>query len=194
MNNKYKLQEKANIDWNNYLTSDEVKQFLSKDDKVESAENIIYSNNFKLRYKDLHNDLQKKYNNSYTKNELVKSLVDFYEGGHLLTEGIHLVAYVRNPYTNEIQTMEDTDYNTKKQFSQDLKANELTVLSIKDNKDLYVLDHSDYPSLSALQKDLRLYKKWYEEAKEHNPDTTLYKDVIEKLQKIYNEAIKQPLN
>lgn len=78
-----RLVEKASIDWNNYLTKDEVKQFLSKDDKIESAENIIYSKEFKPRYNDLHNDLQKKYNNSWTKRELVHDLAEFYENGHL---------------------------------------------------------------------------------------------------------------
>lgn len=187
MNNKYKLQEKATIDWNNYLTPEEINKIQNSVNKLQMITNIIYSNKFRDRY-------SKFKQSSWTKQELVKDLNNFYNHNHLITEGIHLVAYVRNPYTNEVQTMEDTDYNTKKQFSEDLKANEFTVLSVKDNKDLYVLDHSDYTSLSALQKDLRLYKKWHEEVKEHNPDTTLYKDVIEKLQKIYNEAIKQPLN
>ena len=36
------INEKASIDWNNYLTPEEVDKFLSKDDKVESAEEIIY--------------------------------------------------------------------------------------------------------------------------------------------------------
>ena len=44
-----KLEEKASIDWNNYLTKEEVKAFLSKDDKEESAENIIYSKEFRKR-------------------------------------------------------------------------------------------------------------------------------------------------
>ena len=70
----YKLEEKATIDWNNYLTTDEVKKFLSKDDKMESAENIIYSKEFEPRYKDLHNPLQAKFKNSWTKKELVKDL------------------------------------------------------------------------------------------------------------------------
>lgn len=187
------LNEKASIDWNNYLTPEEVKQFLSKDDKVESAENIIYSNDFKPRYKDLHNDLQKKYNNSYTKNELVKSLVDFYEGGHLLTEGIHLVAYVKSPYEFGTKIIEDNDYPSKKAFSDDLKANEYKVVSVFDNRDLYVADHSDYGKLSQLKKDLLNIKKWYEEEKSKNPSTTLWKDDYEKLKKIYDEAIKQKL-
>lgn len=80
------LNEKAGIDWNNYLTKDEVKQFLSKDDKIESAENIIYSKDFKKRYQDLHNSLQAKYNNSRTKKELVDDLFNFYVNGHLITE------------------------------------------------------------------------------------------------------------
>lgn len=84
-----KLIEKASIDWNNYLTKSEIKKFLSKDDKIESAENIIYSKEFKDRYERLHNDLQKKYNNSWTKKELVDDLFNFYTYGHLITEEIH---------------------------------------------------------------------------------------------------------
>src|SRR5699024_7895013 len=83
-----KLVEKASIDWNNYLSKDEVKQFLSKDDKTESAENIIYSKEFRKRYQDLHNDLQKKYNNSWNKSELVQDLVNFYNNGHLNTDNL----------------------------------------------------------------------------------------------------------
>lgn len=81
--NESLLLEKASIDWNNYLTPEEVKQFLSKDDKVESAEEIIYSKEFKSRYNDLHNDLQAKYNNSWNKRELVQDLANFYHNGHL---------------------------------------------------------------------------------------------------------------
>ena len=92
-----KLNEKAFIDWNNYLTPEEVKQFLSKDDKVESAENIIYSDEFKKRYQDLHNDLQKKYNNSWTKKELVHDLEQFYSNGHLLVES-GMEAVEHGPY------------------------------------------------------------------------------------------------
>lgn len=84
------LTEKACIDWNNYLTPEEVKDFLSKDDKVESAENIIRSDDFKPRYQDLHNDLQAKYNNSWTKDELIHDLVDFYNHGNLITESNYI--------------------------------------------------------------------------------------------------------
>lgn len=88
LNRHLKLVEKASIDWNNYLSKDEVKQFLSKDDKTESAENIIYSKEFRKRYQDLHNDLQKKYNNSWNKYELVQDLVNFYNNGHLNTDNL----------------------------------------------------------------------------------------------------------
>lgn len=84
------LNEKASIDWNNYLTPEEVKKFLSKDDKIESAKEIIYSKEFEPRYNDFHNDLQKKYNNSWTKQELIQDLVDFYNFGNLLTENFVL--------------------------------------------------------------------------------------------------------
>lgn len=88
LNRHLKLVEKASIDWNNYLSKDEVKQFLSKDDKTESAENIVYSKEFRKRYQDLHNDLQKKYNNSWNKSELVQDLVNFYNNGHLNTDNL----------------------------------------------------------------------------------------------------------
>ena len=81
-----KLEEKASIDWNNYLTQDEVHKFLSKDDKDKGAEEIINSKDFEKRYKDFHNDLQKKYNNSWTKKELINDLVEFYKNGHLITK------------------------------------------------------------------------------------------------------------
>ena len=80
------LKERAVIDWNNYLTSKEVKKFLSKDDKNESAKEIIYSEEFEPRYKNLHNPLQAKYKNSWTKKELVNDLANFYYQGNLITE------------------------------------------------------------------------------------------------------------
>ena len=110
-----------------------------------------------------------------------------------LTEGIHLVAYVRSPYESGIKTIEDTDYNSKKAFADDLRANEYKVLSISDNRDLYVIDHSDFSNLAQLKKELNKYKQYYEDSKKYNPDTTLLKDEIDKLQAIYDEAIKQSL-
>lgn len=77
------LFEKASIDWNNYLTSDEVKRFLDKDDKIESAENIIYSKNFNSRFADF-----KK--SGWTKQELVKDLERYYTFGHLNEDAFDL--------------------------------------------------------------------------------------------------------
>lgn len=71
-----KLNEKASIDWNNYLKPEEVNQFLSKDDKVESAEEIIYSDKFRDRFQDF-----KK--SGWTKRELTQDLSEFYYKGHL---------------------------------------------------------------------------------------------------------------
>lgn len=193
-----KLIEKASIDWNNYLTKDEVKQFLAKDDKIESAENIIYSKEFEPRYKDFHNDLNKKYNNSWTKKELVQDLANFYYNGHLiestLNEGIHLVAYVRSKYEPGVKTMEDNDYNSKNDFAKDLRANEYTVLSINDNRDLYVADHSDFGNLAQLKKKMLFYKQMSDDAKSRNPDSTLFEDDYKELKKMYDEAMSQSLN
>lgn len=189
-----KLEEKASIDWNNYLTKEEVKAFLSKDDKEESAENIIYSKEFRKRYQDLHNDLQKKYNNSWTKQELVKDLENFYTNGHLITEGIHLVAYVRSPYKPGVQAIEDSDYASKTDFAKDLRANEFTVLGVNDNRDLYVVDNSDFGNLAQLKKKMKFYKMMWDDAKKENPESTLFKDDYERLKKIYDEAMRQPLN
>ena len=38
-----------------------------------------------------------------------------------LTEGIHLVAYVRSPYDKGVKTIEDNDYSSKKEFARDLE-------------------------------------------------------------------------
>ena len=189
-----KLEEKASIDWNNYLTKEEVKAFLSKDDKEESAENIIYSKEFRKRYQDLHNDLQKKYNNSWTKQELIKDLENFYTNGHLITEGMHLVAYVRSPYKPGVQAIEDSDYASKTDFAKDLRANEFTVLGVNDNRDLYVVDNSDFGNLAQLKKKMKFYKMMWDDAKKENPESTLFKDDYERLKKIYDEAMRQPLN
>ena len=81
-----KLQEKAGIDWNNYLTPEEVKKFLSKDDKVESAEDIIYDKNGNF-FKKYWKCFKKQ---GWIKRDLVKDLEQFYTNGHLITEGFVL--------------------------------------------------------------------------------------------------------
>ena len=73
------LTEKASIDWNNYLTPEEVNKFLSKDDKVESAEEIVYNTkgNFYQKYFDKFKD------EGWTKRELTQDLSNFYNNHHL---------------------------------------------------------------------------------------------------------------
>lgn len=75
---KNSLTEKASIDWNNFLTRDEVDQLFSKDDKVESAEEIIYNTkgNFYNKY---YKDFKKE---GWTKRELTQNLADFCYNGH----------------------------------------------------------------------------------------------------------------
>lgn len=185
-----KLEEKASIDWNNFLTKKEVKDFLNKDDKIESAENIIYDtkgNFFNKYWKDF-----KK--SGWTKQELVKDLENFYTNGHLITEGMHLVAYVRSPYKPGVQAIEDSDYASKTDFAKDLRANEFTVLGVNDNRDLYVVDNSDFGNLAQLKKKMKFYKMMWDDAKKENPESTLFKDDYERLKKIYDEAMRQPLN
>lgn len=112
-----KLEEKASIDWNNYLTTEEVKKFLSKDDKVESAKDIIYSKEFEPRYKDLHNPLQAKFKNSWTRKELVKDLNNFYNFGHLITESKHKIEEKsRNELLAKTKSQTITRYNKAQEY------------------------------------------------------------------------------
>lgn len=110
-----------------------------------------------------------------------------------LTEGIHLVAYVKSPYDKGVKTVEDNDYSSKKEFARDLRANEYKVLSVNDNRDLYVVDHSDFGNLTQLKKEMLFYKRMWEDAKKDNPNSTLFKNDYEELKKIYDEAVRQEL-
>ena len=101
-----------------------------------------------------------------------------------LKEGIHLIAYVKDK-EGQVIPIEDNDYPSKKAFANDLRANEFTVISIKDDNDLWVLDNTNYPSLRALYEDLLKYKKWAKE----NPN--LWQDKYNELKELYNKAIKQ---
>ncbi len=184
---KFKLQEKANIDWNNYLTRDEVKKFLSKDDKIESAENIIYDTqgNFFNKY---WKDFKKQ---GWKKLELVNDLERFYTNGHLITEGIHLIAYVKDKKSGEYSTIEDRDYNSKKDFEKELKANGYSNISILDNRDMYLIDNTNYTRVSQLKKDLQQLKKDINDTKDKYP--ALYKSYVkeyDKLKTIYDNVMK----
>lgn len=133
------LNEKAEIDWNNYLTKEEMKEFLSKDDKVESAENIIYSDNFKDRYKKFHNKLQAKYKNSWTKPELVQDLANFYYKGHLMEkvdDKSKNALELWKSQMNKKDTQQLTDYlfnKLYKELDKDLTYDQYNILLQKIN-------------------------------------------------------------
>lgn len=183
-----KLEEKACIDWNNYLTKQEIKNFLNKDDKIESAENIIYDTkgNFFNKYWDNFKE------QGWTKNDLVKDLEQFYTNGHLITEGIHLIAYVKDKKSGEYSTIEDRDYNSKKDFERELRANGYSNISILDNRDMYLIDNTNYTRVSQLKKELDNLKKDIQTYdKEKYP--FLYKDTVDKytkLKEIYDNVMK----
>ena len=91
------LQEKASIDWNNYLTKQEIEKFLSKDDKVESAEEIIYNTKgdfFNKYFKDFKEQ-------GWTKRELTQDLAQFFYNGHLITENKEDLISQINEITNK---------------------------------------------------------------------------------------------
>lgn len=100
-----------------------------------------------------------------------------------LTEGIHLVAYGKDTDGN-LKTYEDNDYPNKQSFKKDLQANEIKVISVLDNRDLYIMDHSDYSKLSQVEKDLKKYKQW----KADSPKLTIYDNKIKELEDLLNKA------
>lgn len=121
------LNEKASIDWNNYLTAQEIHDFISGDDKLESASNIINSKAFTKRYHDLHNNLQAKFNNSWNKDELAKDLENFYSNGHLITESNYVdqnkkafdlwKTQIDSKNNDELRAYLDKQYNTLMKYS-----------------------------------------------------------------------------
>jgi len=96
------LTEKASIDWNNYLTKEEVAKFLSKDDKTESAEEIIYNTKGDF-YNKYFQDLKKE---GWTKRDLTMDLARFYGNGNLITEDTEGVQ------TDDIAPKVDQDLGT----------------------------------------------------------------------------------
>ena len=110
-----------------------------------------------------------------------------------LNEGLNLTAFVIYKPTGKSQMIQDSDYNSKKAFDDDLRANEFIVKSIVDNRDLYVINNSDYKSLNQLKKEMNKYKGYWEETQKHSPNSTLWKDDYERLKKLYDEAISQSL-
>lgn len=114
--------------------------------------------------------------------------MSLYEGiNNKLKEGITLTAFVRDEDGNS-KLMTDNDYNSKNDYARDLRANGYTVINVKDNRDMYVLDHSEYRSLNALINQMNLFKRYY---KEENKE--VWKRNYEELKAIYDEAMKQEL-
>lgn len=177
----------SNIKSNNKQNTDEVKNKQNTDEyetlnpDYDTDESMEYKTGKGLEY--FNNDKTLK---SYDIDER-----------QLKTEGIHLTAYVKNPYDtaqpNRIFTIEDSDYNSKQQFRNDLKANGYIVKSISDNRDLYVIDNSNYRNLADAERDLRRYKQWQKDTKQHNPDSTLWQSNIDEIQELVDAAKKIPL-
>ena len=112
-----------------------------------------------------------------------------------IMEGIHLIAYVRNKQTKLYSTIEDSSYNTKASFKKDLEANGYDNISILDNRDMFLIDNTDYTRVSQLKNEL---KKLRDDMKIYNKDKypTTYKDMLDKynkLKEIYDNVIKIPL-
>lgn len=115
-------------------------------------------------------------------------------------EGIQLTAIVRysDPRpgeSNGYKKLDDNSYNNKKDFKQDLKANGYIVRTIWDNRDKYVIDNSDYKSLSDVSNNIAYYKRELKNMdKEKYPTLTKsYKEKIEELVELYNNAMKVDL-
>ena len=178
------LLEKASIDWNNYLTPEEVNKFLSKDDKVEAAEEVIYNkkgNWFNTYWKDFKKE-------GWVKRDLVQDLANFYYKGHL-NESLHLFGFVKDEDGNS-KVIEDYDYPDKKSFENDLRANGFIVNRVCDNRDIYIMDHSDYLSVNQLKNKIKQIEKDIEEGIAISTD----KLMLQELKDLLRKANTVPLN
>lgn len=114
---------------------------------------------------------------------------------NLITEGIHLIAHVRDKQSGEAVTIEDNDYNSKQQFENDLKSNGYVNISILDNRDLYLMDNSDFTKISQVKKKLRELKRDIEEYDEEKYPF-LHKQAVNdynNLKELYDKAMKVSL-
>lgn len=109
-----------------------------------------------------------------------------------LKEGITLTAFVRDQDGNT-KMLVDKDYNSKSEYARDLRANSYIVKSVKDNRDLYIIDHSDYKGLDDVYERMMEYKKMWKNHQKEYPESNLWKDDYEKLKQLYDEAMKQEL-
>lgn len=111
---------------------------------------------------------------------------------NIISEGMHLIAYVKDKNSGEFATIEDSDYNSKQQFENDLKANGYTNISILDNRDLYLIDNSDFTRLSQVREKLRELKKDINEYDEQKYPSLhkLSVDNYNKLKQLYDKVMK----
>lgn len=112
-----------------------------------------------------------------------------------IMEGIHLIAYVRDKQTKLYSTIEDSSYNTKTSFKKDLEANGYDNISILDNRDMFLIDNTNYMRVSQLKNEL---KKLRDDMKIYSKDKypTIYKDMLDKynkLKEVYDKVMKIPL-
>ena len=112
-----------------------------------------------------------------------------------ILEGIHLIAYVRDKQTKLYSTIEDSSYNTKTSFKKDLEANGYDNISILDNRDMFLIDNTNYMRVSQLKNEL---KKLRDDMKIYSKDRypTIYKDMLDKynkLKEVYDKVMKIPL-
>lgn len=111
---------------------------------------------------------------------------------NIISEGMHLIAYVKDKNSGEFATIEDSDYNSKQQFENDLKANGYTNISILDNRDLYLIDNSDFTRVSQVREKLRELKKDINEYDEQKYPF-LHKQSVDnynKLKELYDKVMK----
>lgn len=109
-------------------------------------------------------------------------------------EGMKLAAIVRDKDTGETKYIKDSDYNSKQAFKQDLQANGYIVSKIHDARDAYIIDHSDYRGINDLKKDLKFYEDMLKDAKKNYPSLVkTYEDDYNRVKKLYDEAMNQPL-
>lgn len=112
-----------------------------------------------------------------------------------ILEGIHLIAYVRDKQTKLYSAIEDSSYNTKASFKKDLEANGYDNISILDNRDMFLIDNTNYMRVSQLKNEL---KKLRDDMKIYSKDKypTIYKDMLDKynkLKEVYDKVMKIPL-
>lgn len=112
-----------------------------------------------------------------------------------ILEGIHLIAYVRDKQTKLYSAIEDSSYNTKTSFKKDLEANGYDNISILDNRDMFLIDNTNYMRVSQLKNEL---KKLRDDMKIYSEDKypTIYKDMLDKynkLKEVYDKVMKIPL-